>query len=397
MDQNKFNIVEIYPEPLILFQSPNSDYLESKLYFHNLTNEYIIFKLYNNQQSLYKAKPSTSFIPPKETVNVLIKRFKREKNITKIETSKDKFLVIFHTINKVITNNEEAKDAFRSKIYKEDSKQENMISIVIEEKNETPEPPTKKKYNIDDINNIGDDYIKGIDIYNDLNEDLKNEINKLNENIKEGEKILEMIKKNKKFQEEKRNALKENKNSKKGDSLNNILLICIILIGLLIGANLANGYHNLFYKSPFNKKEEIVINQSENSMDEKINEPNKKIKRNIDKKCNNLENNMNHEELNIKNSENNNTIINDYSNNNTINEKNNSFVEYKNNNLNNIIIENNNEYNKNKVINNEIIKENKIEEKLEVNKKESIEKGNSNFLSCSFLFSIFLCLIEIII
>ena len=65
MEDSSSNIVSVYPDPLIITQSRNSNYLESQLNLSNLTNEYIIFKIYNNQHDLYSANPSTSFIHPK--------------------------------------------------------------------------------------------------------------------------------------------------------------------------------------------------------------------------------------------------------------------------------------------------------------------------------------------
>ena len=404
MELNKDNIVEIYPDPLILVQSTNSDYLESKLNFHNLTSEYVIFKLFNNKKSLYTTKPSTSFIPPKDTVSILIKRFKREKNISQIEIGKEKFLAIFHIINKVITSNEEAKEAFKSKIYKEDSEQKNMISLIIKEE----EFQTKKKYNIDDLNDIGDDYKKGIEIYNDLNEDLQKEINKINENIREGENTLEKIKNGKKFLKEKENALKgyNNKQSKKGDNFNNILMICIILLGLMFGANLANVFNYLFHKTPNQKKREIVINQSENYVIKKIKELNENII-NEEQIKNNFHKNNTNENVNLVENketiENNNIIIDNttnFENNKTVNEIDEDKIKNNTNDSNNNITENNKETKIKKDINNEIVKENQKEEKLKVNENnegENIKKGSSNFLSFSSLFSIYLWFLEIII
>ena len=75
-NQKKLNflqkeLVKIYPSTLVLIKSRNSDYYESKINFTNLTDDYILVKSYNNQINLYTAKPSTTFIKPKETTNIL--------------------------------------------------------------------------------------------------------------------------------------------------------------------------------------------------------------------------------------------------------------------------------------------------------------------------------------
>ena len=121
-------IVSIYPDPLILIKQRNSNFYESQLNLTNLTNEYVIFKLYNNQQIIYSAKPSTSFIRPKETTNILIKRFSTDESQS--STGKDKFFIKLFNINKIITDNNEAKEAFKSKIYNENSKQESIVFII---------------------------------------------------------------------------------------------------------------------------------------------------------------------------------------------------------------------------------------------------------------------------
>ena len=182
------NIVEIYPNPLILTQSNNLNYLESKLNIHNLTNEYIIFKIYNNQRLLYSAKPSTSFIPPMETTNVIIKRYKKDNVVIQNENGKDQFLLVFYIIKKVINNNEEAKESFKSKIYKADSKYEEIVPIIIKD------DIVIQSFDEKDFDLIGDDYIKGIDFYTNMNENLRKESNKLNNNIKELESLMEMVK-----------------------------------------------------------------------------------------------------------------------------------------------------------------------------------------------------------
>ena len=241
------NIVSIYPDPLVITQSSNSNYLESKLNLSNLTSDYVIFKIYNNQHLLYSAKPSTSFIPPKEKLEIAIKRFKKEEDHSK--AGKDKFLLLFYTINKVINDNEEAKEAFKSKLYNENSKQETMISIILKEQDYDVE--SSYTYIENSLADIGDDYVKGIRAYTDSNENLRKQSNSINEKIRDLEKTLEMIKNQKKLKNDKDMAMKDDKNKYKlkGNGNSKIILIALVLLGLLIGANIANGYNKFFNKN----------------------------------------------------------------------------------------------------------------------------------------------------
>ena len=242
---NPSNIVSVYPDPLIISQSSSSNFLESKLNLKNLTNDYVIFKLFNNQHSLYSAKPSTSFIPPKETAEIAIKRFKKEVDQTR--QGKDKFLLIFYTINKVINDNEEAKEAYKEKLYNEESEQKTMISVLFKDQDIDESTYT---YVDNTLEEAGDDYIKGIKAYSETNEKLRKESNSINEKIRDLEKTLEMIKNQKTLRNIKNIAMREDKSKNKieGNNLSIILFICIALLGLLIGANIANGFNYFFQK-----------------------------------------------------------------------------------------------------------------------------------------------------
>ena len=303
------SIVSVFPDPLVITQSNNSNVLESKLNLTNLTNDFVVFKIYNNQHSLYSAKPSSSFIPPKETANVSIKRFKKEENISQV--GKDKFLLRFFTINKVVNDNDEAKEAIKKKLYNEDSKQETVISIIL--KNQDEELESTFTYNESALEEIGDDYSKGIKTYNDLNEKLRNESNNINNKIKELENALEMIKTQKELKIGKDIALKENKKINKSyeNNLPKIILIGIVLLGLLIGANLSIVYNIMLSNKPVKeeafvyKKENltesgnIITNLNENNINDSIKNETKILDEKNEVK-NTQENQNEHKEQNIK-------------------------------------------------------------------------------------------------
>ena len=255
-------LVEIFPNPLNLRPTKNTQYIESKLNIKNLTNNYVIFKIFNNNTNIYSVKPSKSFIPPKERKDIYIKRFTKEEITTK--KCKDQFLFIFYSIDKIISNNDEVKDAFNSKIYNESSEQKIIISVTINNENEV------------DSENIYDDDKNEIKIYKEMIENMRKEYDDANQNIIKLEKLYEVIKNQNKLLEEKRKAVSSNKKKNLNNlnkSYNNIILISIILLGLIFGANLACKYNKLFVYKPRIIKQ-IIINQSENYIQNKINEIN---------------------------------------------------------------------------------------------------------------------------
>ena len=248
MEKSESKIVLVYPTPLVITKQKSTNYYESKLNLSNLTDNYIVFKIYNNQHTLYSAKPSTSFIKPKETAHVLIKRFSGDDSQS--QAGKDRFLLYFYTINKIIINNDEAKEAFKSKLYNEESKQETMLYVVLKEQ-EKEDFSITPKYEEANLEDIGTDYEKGIQYYQDLNEKMRQDSNMINQRIKELEKTIAMIKNQQILKNDKEKAIldKSSKNKKNQSSNKKILLICIILFGLIIGANLANLFNKIFDNS----------------------------------------------------------------------------------------------------------------------------------------------------
>ena len=253
MEKSESKIVLVYPSPLILIKQKNSSYYESKLNLSNLTNDYVLFKLYNNQHTLYSAKPSCSFIRPKETANVLIKRF--SKDDIQAKPGKDKFLLNFFTINKIINDNEEAKEAIKSKLYNPDSKQETMLYVLLKDE-EDEEINLTPQYDDKALDEIGNDYIKGIQTYQDLNEKLRQESNTINQKIKDLEKAIGMIKNQQILKDDKDRAIinKKAKNINSQNSNKMMLIVGLILFGLIIGANLANLWNRMFEKKELIKE-----------------------------------------------------------------------------------------------------------------------------------------------
>lgn len=236
-NESKLNLAQIYPDPLIMIPTKYTDFIESKLNLENLTSEYIVFKVYNNNQKLYKATPSCSFIPPKDKTEIEVKRFQKGQK----QEKPDRFLFKFYTVKKVINNNDEAKDAINSELYDKNSEQKIYVNILLEEKE--PEIPIPYKHAL-----------------KELNEKLRKQINNLNDEKKILEKKLINIKNQRSLHEEAKSAvqnpakIKSNKNN-----FSRIIIIGIILIGLLFGANFANIFNWLF-----NKRSDVTIKVEEN-------------------------------------------------------------------------------------------------------------------------------------
>ena len=252
MEKNDSKIVSVYPTPLIITKQRNSNYYESKLNLTNLTNDYVLFKIYNNQHSLYSAKPSASYIPPKETAHVLIQRFSKDDGASK--SRKDIFLLCFYTINKIINNNEEAKEALNSKLYNENSKQETMLYVVLKEQGNEEEEETTPENDENKLKEIGNDYIKGIQVYQDMNEKLRQESNIINQKIKDLEKTIGMIRNQKTLKDDKDKAIIDRKAKSNINPNSNkwIIITSLVLFGLIIGANFANLYNKIFNKEKLN-------------------------------------------------------------------------------------------------------------------------------------------------
>ena len=236
MNENMNELVEVFPNPLVISRTGNEEYFTTQLNLTNKTDSFIVFKIYNNQKALYSAKPSTSFIPPKQNVSIAIKRY--NKNFNEFIPGKDKFLLIFYSIQKVINNNDEAKAALKAKDYIESSKQETLIDIIIRDENYEESVFT---YNESELLEIGDDFNRGIKIYEQINEKLKKQSNVINKEIEKMEKQLETIKLNKNLKTSKDKAIDNSYQNKKPNTffLGNIILIASILFGLIFGANLS--------------------------------------------------------------------------------------------------------------------------------------------------------------
>ncbi len=74
---NKY--IEVFPDKIKLSKTFEQNFYESRITLTNLTNLYVVFKVYINKNTIYSANPSSSFIKPKESTTITIKRLEKVK------------------------------------------------------------------------------------------------------------------------------------------------------------------------------------------------------------------------------------------------------------------------------------------------------------------------------
>jgi hypothetical protein len=72
---NKY--VDVFPEKIKLSKTFDQDYYEARITLTNLTNNYVVFKVYINKNTIYSANPSSSYIKPKESTTINVKRLEK--------------------------------------------------------------------------------------------------------------------------------------------------------------------------------------------------------------------------------------------------------------------------------------------------------------------------------
>ncbi len=124
-----------------------------------------------------------------------------------------------------------------------------MLYVVLKEE-ENEEINITPEYDENNLEQIGNDYIKGIQMYQDMNEKLRQESNIINQKIKDLEKTLGMIKNQKTLKDDKDKAIidRKSKNNMNQNSNKKLIMISLVLFGLIIGANLACLYNRIFNK-----------------------------------------------------------------------------------------------------------------------------------------------------
>ena len=129
--KNEINIKEneIIKDSHLTLYKINEELYKGNLSICNSTNNNLLIKIYFNNTTNYKVYKSILFVSPNNKINFYIKR-----NNSPISEKKDKILLILYTINKEIKNDEEAKDAFKLKLYEESSKKEIVLILDLKER-----------------------------------------------------------------------------------------------------------------------------------------------------------------------------------------------------------------------------------------------------------------------
>lgn len=69
--------LEVFPTTANFSKKPDKEFYEANLSLNNITNQYVIFKIYINKNTVYTANPSTSFLRPSDSTTVKITRQER--------------------------------------------------------------------------------------------------------------------------------------------------------------------------------------------------------------------------------------------------------------------------------------------------------------------------------
>ena len=127
MVESEKNIyAEIFPNPLNIYKGAAGEYCETSMTLKNLTNNYLIFKIWVNIKDIYLVNPSSSFIKPNESKKIIINRKKNEENNSII---KEKFLIKIYVSETILNSDEEVKEMLKNKKYDEKKEQKIRINI----------------------------------------------------------------------------------------------------------------------------------------------------------------------------------------------------------------------------------------------------------------------------
>jgi len=241
--------IELFSNPLELRKNPNNDYYESSLNIINKTRHYLIFKIYINQKlSLYNVHPSTSFLKPNSQINVQVRKYNKEEEE---ENPKDKFLIRFFAVNKVVDSNEEVKLMIKNKNYNEEDKYEEIVNIIVKK-----DKQLNDNYDSQDVleeSQLKEDELdidQAIPAYQKLNNNYKNKIDNIVRAIENYENQLQNIKINKDLKNQKEKSLKEDQIIKKGKKgFSTTFTLLFLLLSFVLGGYFSKLKNKLFSSS----------------------------------------------------------------------------------------------------------------------------------------------------
>ena len=241
-------LVEEYPNPIIVHRLSETTFQDSSIYLTNKSNQYIVFKVYmNHHPPVYSLKPATSFLKPKDSITLTLKKLFKPSNSD--PNSKDKCLIIYYPVDKVVASNDEVKEMFKNKTLSEKNKHEILVSIEVD--NEVKIDNGKPEITEEEINQEECVNETSVDNLFQKNQKFKDDIRRTETTICDLERQLENVMKNKELKIQKEKAIQPmntNKGAKiqKGNSLT--FVVFLVLICFTVG-----GYFGTF-KNRFMKQ-----------------------------------------------------------------------------------------------------------------------------------------------
>ena len=247
------DLVEEYPNPIIVHRISETSFQDSSIYLTNKSNQYIVFKVYmNHHPPVYSLKPATSYLKPKDSVTLTLKRLFKPSNSD--PNSKDKCLIIYYPVDKVVASNDEVKEMFKNKTLPESNKHEILVNIEVD--NEIKVDSGSQGMTEEEINQAECANETSVDNLYQKNQQLKDYIRRAETAIGDLEKQLENVMKNKELKIQKEKAIQPmntNKGTKsnKGNSLT--FVVFLVLICLTVG-----GYCGTLKNKLLNKEAKSI-------------------------------------------------------------------------------------------------------------------------------------------
>jgi hypothetical protein len=241
--QKSSKYIETLPNRIILVKVIDQKFYEGRIQLKNLTNNFVVYRFFNNHHMTYTISPSVYFIKPFETFTVNIKRF--DKASIDEAMTKDKLLLVAMESENKMTDINDAKNYIKKEdLYSPSTQQlnldveldngsnsQNYYNIINERKTIIKE--YNEQLNINAINSIEE---LGRHI-----EDVKGEIEKYNTQIEELMHNLKDVSSNNVVKKPNiyfdKNLFEEKlkKNMEMPESLPLFLVIFCCCVGLFIG------------------------------------------------------------------------------------------------------------------------------------------------------------------
>ena len=237
------NFAKVEPNPLSLIISKDSqNKIPYNITIQNLTDKYLIFGLLINTKGILLAKPAISYLLPNQNVSVEINIVKN--NLSLDEYKKTKIVVIIIPYNEEIKSVEQAKNLFQILKRKEIDKQEIFIDLNFAQEEIIDTDIINNNTNITNNDNDNNNEEKILFTnYTNIRSQLMAKKEEILKNLQVNRKKLENL------MEQKSTIIEKTKQKiKKKYNFDNLIMVSIILLGLIFGANFAILYNKLFHK-----------------------------------------------------------------------------------------------------------------------------------------------------